>query len=259
MFMFHRLSACKKRSCAVPKWLNRSIWSSTAFIRISYGRIQGKMELPWLPSQKRAPRRIDSWSVGHINIRMWILWSTWHSDFPTEAETSGERDGSGTRTWDTSSSVGCKWRNILAFIVDDGRPSYGKDTDTRKWHNQLELLPDICVSASHKSDDKVTTVCQLAELMDKEQINSPTMLMSEINTLLWIYYTIPVTSVTAERTFSAMCGLKSYMRATMTQKRVNNVMLMHCHKDWVDARELISVARLLQVPMARCQKYFSSF
>ena len=66
--------------------------------------------------------------------------------------------------------------------------------------------------------------------MDEAQVNSPT-LMSEVKKLQRIYYTLPVTAATAERTFSAMRKLKNYMRATMTQKRLNNKMLMHCYID----------------------------
>jgi len=96
---------------------------------------------------------------------------------------------------------------------------YSKDIDVRKLLNQLELLPNIILPASH---DKVATVRQLAQLLDDVQANSRTtkVLMSEVNKLLQIYYTLPLSSATAERTFSAMRRLKNYMRATMTQKRL---------------------------------------
>ena len=45
--------------------------------------------------------------------------------------------------------------------------------------------------------------------------------------------------------FSAVHRLKNYIRATMIQKRMNNEMQMHCHKDWVDAKYLISMARTI--------------
>ena len=71
--------------------------------------------------------------------------------------------------------------------------------------------------------------------------------------------TLPLTSATAERTFSAMRRLKNYMRATMTQKRLNNIMLMHCHKDRVDALDLITVAKTFIDANDRRQKFFGSF
>ena len=98
-------------------------------------------------------------------------------------------------------------------------------------------------------------------LLDDVQVNSPTtkVLMSEVNKLLQIYYTLPLTSDTAERTFSAMRRLKNYMRATMTQKMLNNIMIMHCHKDRVDALDLITVAKTFIDANDRRQKFVGSF
>ena len=70
---------------------------------------------------------------------------------------------------------------------------YSKDIDVRKLRNQLELLPDVILAASH---DKVATVRQSAILLDDVQASSPTtkVLMSEVNKLLRIYYMLPFTS-----------------------------------------------------------------
>ena len=43
--------------------------------------------------------------------------------------------------------------------------------------------------------------------------------------VLPMYLTIPVTSVTSERTFSALIRLKNYLRITMKQDRLNNYRL----------------------------------
>ena len=47
----------------------------------------------------------------------------------------------------------------------------------------------------------------------------------EVVQLLKIFLTIPVITVTAERTFSVLRCLKTYLRSTMTQERLNNVKL----------------------------------
>ena len=56
-----------------------------------------------------------------------------------------------------------------------------------------------------------------------------------------------------------MRRLKNYMRATMTQKRLNNIMIMHCHKDRVDALDLITVAKTFIDANDRRQKFVGSF
>jgi hAT family C-terminal dimerisation region len=53
----------------------------------------------------------------------------------------------------------------------------------------------------------------------------------EVSKLLRLFLVIPATSATAERSFSAMRRLKTYLRSTMTAERLNSIMLLHVHKD----------------------------
>ena len=39
------------------------------------------------------------------------------------------------------------------------------------------------------------------------------------------------TNSTSERSFSAMRRVKSYLRSTMTQERMNNLMILNVHKE----------------------------
>ena len=45
----------------------------------------------------------------------------------------------------------------------------------------------------------------------------------------------------------------------MTQKRLNNELLLHCHKDRVDAMYLITVAKTFIGANGRREKYLGSF
>ena len=45
---------------------------------------------------------------------------------------------------------------------------------------------------------------------------------------------IPASSATAERSFSAMLRLKTYLRSTMTTERLNSMMILHVHRDLLD-------------------------
>ena len=46
----------------------------------------------------------------------------------------------------------------------------------------------------------------------------------------------------SERSFSALRRVKTYLRATTTNKRLNHIMLMHIHKERTDKIDLIKVA-----------------
>ena len=43
---------------------------------------------------------------------------------------------------------------------------------------------------------------------------------------------MPATSATSERSFSSLRHIKTYLRVTMTQERLNNLMIIYIHRDW---------------------------
>ena len=54
--------------------------------------------------------------------------------------------------------------------------------------------------------------------------------------------TAPITVAKDERTFSRLKLVKNYLLATMTDDRLNSLMLMSCEKDLTDAIDFNSVA-----------------
>jgi hypothetical protein len=54
---------------------------------------------------------------------------------------------------------------------------------------------------------------------------------SEIVKLTRLLLIIPATNAISERSFSAMRRIKTYLRSTMLQERLNSVIVMHIHKD----------------------------
>ena len=52
-----------------------------------------------------------------------------------------------------------------------------------------------------------------------------------IKKLLSVLATLPVSSATAERSFSALRLIKSDLRTTITQSRLNGLCLMYMHND----------------------------
>ena len=66
-------------------------------------------------------------------------------------------------------------------------------------------------------------------------------LLSQVKRLLQLILVMPATNSTSERSFSALRRVKSYLRATMTQERLNYLMLIHVHKERTDALDLKGV------------------
>lgn len=59
-------------------------------------------------------------------------------------------------------------------------------------------------------------------------------LMKEVMLLAKLILVMRATNSTSERSFSAMRRLKSYLRSTMCQERLNSLMVIHVHKDLTD-------------------------
>ena len=55
-------------------------------------------------------------------------------------------------------------------------------------------------------------------------------LFPNLSTLLRLICTIPITSCEAERTFSALRRMKTFLRTTMKEDRLNGLALMHVHR-----------------------------
>ena len=81
-------------------------------------------------------------------------------------------------------------------------------------------------------------------------------MFSEVIGLLKIFYTIPVTMSTAERTFSALRRLKTYLRSTMSQARLNHTMMIYVHKKRTDDMVIDSIAREFIMENERRRRYF---
>ena len=57
-------------------------------------------------------------------------------------------------------------------------------------------------------------------------------LYPSIDTILCIMLKMPVTSATAERSFSVLRRLKTYVRSTMNNDRLSSLALMHIHRNF---------------------------
>ncbi len=135
---------------------------------------------------------------------------------------------------------------------------YSKDVDMKRLRVQLQMLPDLIRTYNEKHPattiKKVTNLRTLCEVMS--DIGSSETLLCEVSRLLHITLTIPVTSATAERTFSALRRMKNFLRSSMTQPRLNYVIMLHIHKEKTDSMDLFAIAKEFVHVNDRRMKYF---
>ena len=67
-------------------------------------------------------------------------------------------------------------------------------------------------------------------------------LLSEISTLGKLLLVMLATNAVSERSFSALKRVKTYLRSTTGDSRLNHLMMLHVHKDRTDALTLVDVA-----------------
>ena len=119
----------------------------------------------------------------------------------------------------------------------------------RKLERQLCVLPGLLNSCSDIVS-KVTRVRTPGPLASS--------MFSEVEKLARIYLTIPVTTATGERSLSAVRCIKTYLRSTMSQQRLNSIMLLNVHKDLTDGLDLPTIARQFVDANERRRHFFGT-
>ena len=66
-------------------------------------------------------------------------------------------------------------------------------------------------------------------------------LIPNVMIIIYILMVNPATSATPERSFSLARRIKTWQRATMSQRRFNSLAILNCHKDETDKIDLVSV------------------
>lgn len=117
-----------------------------------------------------------------------------------------------------------KLEQTKAFLKDD------VDTDRLSLH--LSMLGDI----AGKKKLPVTSVYEIRKFLQSD--SSVRSLLSEATKCMKLLRTVPVSTSTAERSFSALRRLKSYLRTTMTQRRLNSIAVLNAHQNILDDLDL---------------------
>ena len=133
---------------------------------------------------------------------------------------------------------------------------YSGDLDFPVLRRHLPLLFDA-VRKSNPAIRRVTSVRTVCDAMNSSSAYKS--VLSEVHKLLRLYLTVPITSSTSERTFSALKRLVTYLRSTMTEKRLNNCLLLHMHKQLTDQLDLTNIAVEFISANSERTRHFGSF
>ena len=70
---------------------------------------------------------------------------------------------------------------------------------------------------------------------------------------------MPATNAISERSFSVMRRVKSYLRSTMWQERLNHVMVLNIYKEQLDKLDLVAIANEFVGESEYHKRFFGTF
>ena len=88
----------------------------------------------------------------------------------------------------------------------------------------------------HQAMSPVTAVHKIGEVLQSNPALA--VLLESLKNVLTLVLLVPGTSCTAERSFSSLRRLRTYIRSTMTQKRLNHISIFLNHKQYVDELDI---------------------
>ena len=89
-----------------------------------------------------------------------------------------------------------------------------------------------------------STIDNVKELVEFVQSLSATTksFVPQVTVLAKILLVMPATNAVSERSFSAMKRVKTFLRSTTSDYRLNHLMVLHVHKDRTDSLNMVEVA-----------------
>ena len=117
-------------------------------------------------------------------------------------------------------------QEVLSFYGDDFQ-----ETDLR---TQLQIFGTKFIGKSCSLKD---ILAFLRGLSDGQKA-----FFSQVCRVAQLIMVMPATNAASERSFSVLRRVKSYLRSTMTQLRLNNLMILHIYKEMLDDMDLKSIA-----------------
>ena len=80
--------------------------------------------------------------------------------------------------------------------------------------------------------------------------------LPEVHSLITRYVSVALVSASAERSFSAMRRIKTWLRSSMSDTSLNNAMYAHLNKERMDCVDIEGVARTFASANDVRAKYF---
>ena len=205
----------------------------SAFYSSVLSSSEGKTDGPVLPRYRRRPRRLEDGDNPHRFATPEDMYR--QIFFEVLDYSCGEIENRFTQSDLATVS------SLETFLLDiaNGNSSvefpallsqYVSEQGIVQLKAQASMLPGAIQSVSSGSVKQVTSVRTVCEALNQNKMVKEMLSIIHRPKLVVIYLTFPVTSATAERSFSSLRRVKTYLRSTMTSQRLNNLFVLYVHQ-----------------------------
>jgi hypothetical protein len=237
------LSACEGKKAAerVIQELN-SNRSSEHFNKLwsSAEKLSRQLEAapPCLPRKKSIPRRYDDGAPSHLFGTPKDYYCVIYFHVIDETVGAIER-----RFHVKGYEILCKAERVLVqsfvgdTVAEDDLKSlcehFKDDLDFRRLPAQLQVVGNIESNLRLSKPWSITSLQQVLEKIRSIGVGERG-LIPDVMTLLKLCLVLPASTASAERAFSTLRRIKTYLRSTMSQERLNHLMILNTYKELID-------------------------
>ena len=120
---------------------------------------------------------------------------------------------------------------------------YKDDLEANILHGQLQVV-GTNFQSTYREKFGTNTLPTIFDIRDYFQSMSCSQraLLNQVTRVLQLLLVMPSTNATSKRSFSALRRVKTYLHSTMTQERLNHLLVLHVHKDYTDSLDMLQVA-----------------
>lgn len=196
---------------------------------------------PYIPRRKRPTARFEHYegSAGHHDDSPEVTYRKEYYDVLDNATMAiKERfDQEGTKLYSSLVKMVQDSIDGKPVSTDPGLAIYD-DIDWDRVKCELQLVSELLRVGTNTT---ISTIAQFAAWLQKSPGRS---FLTNVELVITLILTLPATNASSERVFSTLKRIKTYLRSTMTQQRLNSTLLVHTYKDLTDSlnvEEIISL------------------
>ena len=148
---------------------------------------------------------------------------------------------------------------VTDSIHEDVTRYLAADVDCSRLKVQLGMVSDMVKTAfsDATTPNKTTNVRTICDAMNESEIYKG--MLGEVEKVLRIYLNFPVTTATAERSFSSLRHIKTFLRSSMTNYRLNNLFMLYVHSDRAKEVDIKLIAKEFVSVTTRRLNYFGNY